>query len=61
MLYLTLKERLFLQSLNAIIYEKKIILASGKGKADPLTKCSGKRVYSPFEEAGERKLQGLPQ
>lgn len=44
MLYLTLNEQHFLRSLNAIIYEKKIILASGKGKADLSTKCSGKRV-----------------
>lgn len=43
MLYLTLKEWLFLQSFNAITYEKEIILPSRKGKADLLTKCSGRK------------------
>ena len=43
MLYLTLKEWLFLRSFNAIICEKKIILPSGKEKADPLTECSVKK------------------
>lgn len=54
MLYRILKEWLFLQSLSAIIYKKKVTLPSGEGKADSLTKCSIQKTSSPFEGAGER-------
>lgn len=50
----TLKEWLFLPSFSAIIYEKKVALPSGEGKADSLTKCSIQKTSSPFEGAGER-------
>lgn len=60
MLYRTLKEWLFLQSLSAIIYKKEITLPSGEGKADSLTKFSIQKTSSPFEGAGEKKTLGLP-
>lgn len=52
--YITLKERLFLQSFSAITYEKRISLPSGKGRADSLTKCAMKGPSGPFERARER-------
>lgn len=62
--YLTLKKGLLLQSFNAVIYQKKVILPSGEGKTNHVTQCSGKswvllkklkkgrfRVYFHWEES----------